>query len=1090
MADFTALKTAIQTYIKQNGNEEITGEKLQEILLSVVTTLGDSAINDLVTALANEVAARQNADGTLQQNITNEATARGNADTALSNRLGSSITAENTAADQIGAEAEARAAADTALQGLIDGITDNIENGYVYAGIATPSSTPATGKVFYLALTAGTYTNFGSTEVSQGINILKYNGSAWSLDAFIGIDDEPTPNSPKLVKSSGAFDSVMTNGSAFDISAHFASGGTLATYADLDAALTALNTLSASYKRGGMSIKYIQSSDNKYVQARCMAQSFTTDVTQWQGVDDEPTAGSDNLVKSGGVFTALKTQEGTLADTASMLKLEIGGINVETGVETSSLNRMRSIGYIQAPFNIVLKSGYNILFVIEYSRNDNGVISYNQQLVYKPSFVADNTKVYRVVIRRDDDANVTDTDLTTCIDDFMGKINYMSEYSAYTNHALQAKDIAEFYKIDNTLINSSGEKATHSAFDTYITPNDCYSKIIIKVASTTNLQYAVAFYNSTSISNSSLIADKSIMMNGSIIELEALVPENCKLIAVCNMRTQFASPIASLCSSYSKVQDANKGIKNEIKLSLNPFKNIFDVENSIEGKYPNVSGSTWSIETEKNSRCVIIPLLGYGSSSYLHVSIPVSRRSQTYIIFLDENLTPVYNGGSYPLAANNANVYYGLGSAAKFGLKYACIGLYRALDYNNTNTSYYVLSDKEKAQGYPDWINDVVVNFTDNNNTSLEVKDKEVVILDSYDFGKVYENGRATAEFCKHVMKHYNGSVVKQFNLLLATDSHTDFNYPSMANVKDMIELSNNTHLQNYVDCIIHNGDIATPAYTFTKQQAIDDYLRYYNVIKESGVDYIQVCGNHDKHQENNVPFADALTNADIVDYFKEYSKHSADTLYQVYDYADKKVRIIKLDTWDFPLENEGGVVKYPLTLLSPYISQSQLEWFIAQLSSTPADYTVIVAGHVYNDSVLTDEFAALMAALRDKTSGTISIDYPEGYPVSNVSANYDFTSSAICYPAIIFTGHVHRDEYKKSNGIHILSTGCQLMDNGVGTLYPGRVESTPNQNLFNMISIDYISHRIYITRYGFCGNPDYISNVESDYKIKGYLEY
>ena len=171
MADFSALKEAIQDYIKQNGNEEITGAILQEILLSMVTTLGDSAINDLISVLGNEVNARQQADGTLQQNITNEATARGNADTALggriddeatarangdaalSNRLGSTITAENTAADQIGAEAEARAAADTALQELIDGITDNIENGYVYAGIATPSSTPATGKVFYLALT-------------------------------------------------------------------------------------------------------------------------------------------------------------------------------------------------------------------------------------------------------------------------------------------------------------------------------------------------------------------------------------------------------------------------------------------------------------------------------------------------------------------------------------------------------------------------------------------------------------------------------------------------------------------------------------------------------------------------------------------------------------------------------------------------------------------------------------------------------------------------------------------------------------------------------------------------------------------------
>ena len=266
MADFSALKTSIQNYIKQNGNEEITGNLLQQILLSMVSTLGDSAINDLVTALNAEIANR------------------GNADTDLGGRITS--------------EAEARAGADNTLRGLIDGITDNIENGYVYAGVATPSSTPASGKVFYLALTAGTYTNFGATVVPQGINILKYNGSAWSLDTFIGLDDAPTQGSNNLVKSGGVLDSIIKDGSAFDLSA-YNSG---ATYADLSAALTALNALPAAYKKGGMSMKFVQSSDNKYVQWRLMSDSFNTTVANWQGVDDEPTAGSDNLVKSGGIY--------------------------------------------------------------------------------------------------------------------------------------------------------------------------------------------------------------------------------------------------------------------------------------------------------------------------------------------------------------------------------------------------------------------------------------------------------------------------------------------------------------------------------------------------------------------------------------------------------------------------------------------------------------------------------------------------------------------------------------------------------------------------------------------------------------------
>ena len=84
-------------------------------------------------------------------------------------------------------EADDRQSGDIALQGLINGITDNIENGYVYAGIATPSSVPATGKVFYLALTAGTYTNFGEWVIpDDSLGILRFNDT-WAAD-FISLN--------------------------------------------------------------------------------------------------------------------------------------------------------------------------------------------------------------------------------------------------------------------------------------------------------------------------------------------------------------------------------------------------------------------------------------------------------------------------------------------------------------------------------------------------------------------------------------------------------------------------------------------------------------------------------------------------------------------------------------------------------------------------------------------------------------------------------------------------------------------------------------------------------------------------------------
>ena len=67
-----------------------------------------------------------------------------------------------------------------------------------------------------------------------------------------------------------------------------------------------LSTLIPSTVRcGGMSIRFLNSSDNKYVQYRLMTTSFSTAPSDWQGVDNEPTAGSMNLVKSGGVAEKL-----------------------------------------------------------------------------------------------------------------------------------------------------------------------------------------------------------------------------------------------------------------------------------------------------------------------------------------------------------------------------------------------------------------------------------------------------------------------------------------------------------------------------------------------------------------------------------------------------------------------------------------------------------------------------------------------------------------------------------------------------------------------------------------------------------------
>ena len=100
-------------------------------------------------------------------------------------------------------------------------------------------------------------------------------------------------------------------GEVFDISLYHASGGVLATYADLSAALAAIPQ---SAKRPGMRIQYVDSSDNKYVRFNYLLTDATTNskftnIANWQGVDTEPKEKSINLIESGAVDKglALKT---------------------------------------------------------------------------------------------------------------------------------------------------------------------------------------------------------------------------------------------------------------------------------------------------------------------------------------------------------------------------------------------------------------------------------------------------------------------------------------------------------------------------------------------------------------------------------------------------------------------------------------------------------------------------------------------------------------------------------------------------------------------------------------------------------------
>ena len=116
-------------------------------------------------------------------------------------------------------------------------------------------------------------------------------------------------------------------GLAYDVSVLHPTSGVNggSTYASLSAALA---VIPQDKRKGGMTVKFVLSSDNNYVQYRYMPSDASTaatftNVANWQGVDVEPADYSQNLVESGGVKKQI-----SVSNLAKNKMLAISGLGI------------------------------------------------------------------------------------------------------------------------------------------------------------------------------------------------------------------------------------------------------------------------------------------------------------------------------------------------------------------------------------------------------------------------------------------------------------------------------------------------------------------------------------------------------------------------------------------------------------------------------------------------------------------------------------------------------------------------------------------------------------------------------------------
>ena len=151
-------------------------------------------------------------------------------------------------------------------------------------------------------------------------------------------------------------------------------GGVVATYADLAAALGVDGAnVPVNRRQGGMTVKFVLTSDNKYVQYRLMSDTFNTTVANWQGIDDELIQLKTSDLKSWILSESYSVQNVTYAD-----------------------------GIVVSPVNVTWPDGNT--GTLSITRDGDGLVS---------SIVATHDgDSYTLTIERNSDGNVINTTIT------------------------------------------------------------------------------------------------------------------------------------------------------------------------------------------------------------------------------------------------------------------------------------------------------------------------------------------------------------------------------------------------------------------------------------------------------------------------------------------------------------------------------------------------------------------------------------------------------------------------------------------------------------------------------------------------------
>ncbi len=314
------------------------------------------------------------------------------------------------------------------------------------------------------------------------------------------------------------------------------------------------------------------------------------------------------------------------------------------------------------------------------------------------------------------------------------------------------------------------------------------------------------------------------------------------------------------------------------------------------------------------------------------------------------------------------------------------------------------------------------------------------------------------------------------------TDTHNCVSYTERALYA--IDEINKKHTIQF--CCL-GGDYLCNNKRTTKETAINQLLQTYEACNKSKIKVptFIVKGNHDINS-----FADcenAVSDAEIYDNLLKYNSQNKGVnnlgkTYGYFDVAEEKIRVIWLDSMDFPLDaKERKRLIHTDGIPSAY-GNEQINWFAHSALDLPEGWSVVVFSHmlpvcsgVINERAFGGE--AVWNILLAYKNGT-KYSSKESKDILNYDVECDFTSKGKGDVIAYICGHNHADRTEMIDKIRVISTASASSDNfNVGRSSDGeyhrKTRGSGEESAFTIFAVKRDIRKIFGIRCG--AGPDFV---------------